>query len=197
MIGFLAGLGAALAVAQSLRSRASMGSEAAGKRAQCSVSILLLAPHGELGRSLDRATGSRGFSHVAWDACEEDEQGQPLAIDCTPSKGVHRAPLEPLVARQHVRVYVPEPWGREAYGCVRARLGQRYSLGGMLRSESSPGEGSICTEMVMQCLPDELAATIANPAGRGLAPNDIARSWGIPSPRSNPRILYPNGAVIL
>lgn len=158
----------------------------ASVRPACSVSILLLerAPL-VLSQAVDSATGSLGFSHAAWDACE-DVDGVPVGIDCRPGLGVHRRPLEDIVGeRRHVRIVLPLTEGREAYGCARARVGEPYDgLSIFLTHAGGRRRGTICSELVFECLPESLRSRIEIPEGRPVAPNDIARAFGVASPSS-------------
>lgn len=151
----------------------------------CSVSILLLAtsqkPHAIVA---DRSTGSRGFSHVAWDACES-AGGVAYGIDCRPGHGVHRRPLEEIIdGRRAVRIYLPPHEGAEAYGCARGMVGVPYDGIALFRGPGSSRRGTICSELIYECLPEALKARIRLPSGRPLSPNDIAAAFGVAGPHS-------------
>jgi len=168
----------------------SIGRTSATARAQvrpsCSVSILLLeADRIAMSKAIDTASGGLGCSHAAWDACESVD-GVDVGIDCRPGKGVHRRPLADIVgARRHVRVFLPLLEGREAYGCARARVGEAYDgLALFLTSGGGRRRGTICSELVYECLPARLQARIPLPSDRPGSPNDIARAFGIANPSS-------------
>lgn len=110
----------------------------------------------------------------------------PVGIDCRPGHGVHRRPLEDIISgRRHVRIVLPLAEGREAYGCARARLGESYDgLGLFFTAGGGRRRGTICSELVYECLPERLRRSIAVPPGRPVAPNDIAAAFGVRSPDS-------------
>ncbi len=153
----------------------------ASVRPSCSVSVLLIErDRVPLSRAIDLASGGLGFSHAAWDACEE-VGGIPVGIDCRPGQGVHRRPLVDIVgSRRFVRVVLPLSEGREAYGCARARVGERYDgLAFFVNAPRARRRGTICSELVFDCLPESLRARVDFPAGRPVSPNDLARAFGV------------------
>ena len=159
---------------------------AASVRPSCSVSILLLErDRVPLSKAIDIASGGLGFSHAAWDACE-DVDGVPVGIDCRPGQGVHRRPISDIVGKRRVvRVVLPLHEGREAYGCARARVGEAYDgLALFLAAENARRRGTLCSELVFDCLPSSLRARVSVPKGRPVAPNDLARAFGVRGPSS-------------
>ncbi|MCH9686032.1 MAG: hypothetical protein K0V04_31645 [Deltaproteobacteria bacterium] len=156
-----------------------VGVAAAAVRPRCGVSVVFFEPDGLEARIIDAATGGHGFSHVAVDGCEADEDGRPLYIDCRPGLGVARLPAADYGDRPRVRVWLPRCEGRELYGCIRGRLGQPYDALGLVVPKSGPVGGMICSQLVYECLPASLRAAVpAWPKGRPVAPNDIARGLG-------------------
>jgi hypothetical protein len=149
-------------------------------RPGCAVSILLIRASQEpSSQAIDAATGRRGFSHAAWDACESVD-GVPVGIDCRPGHGVHRRPLAEITAgRQYARVVLPLDAGREAYGCARARVGQPYDGIALAMRTGSKRRGTICSELVWECLPESLRARVDMPRNRPVSPNDLARAFGV------------------
>ncbi len=179
-LGFLA----AVLVAASVGRRQPV--QSADVRPDCAVSILLIERDGlALSNAIDASSGALGFSHVAWDACESID-GEPVGIDCRPGYGVHRRPLADILkGRRHVRIFLPLLEGREAYGCARSRVGESYD-GLALFTTSGGGRrrGTICSELIWECLPESLRDRIPPPEGRPVAPNDIAQAFGITGPNS-------------
>ena len=173
-----------LAVVSSVAGRVEEGPDAAGTDPECGVCIMFLSPvNTPLSKAIDEKTGKLGFSHCAIDACEVDENGVRVCIDCTIGKGVYRAPVSEVTAgRKCVRVFLPLIEGQETYGCARSKVGQRYSISAM--AGASWGTGTTCAEMVADCLPARIGQAITRPADRPLAPNDIARFFGVTGPES-------------
>lgn len=179
---------------------AALAVSAVGRRAQvrhasvrpaCSVSILLLASDGiTMSEAIDAASGGLGFSHAAWDACEEVD-GVPVGIDCRPGHGVHRRPLSEIVGtRRCVRVVLPMLEGREAYGCARSRVGESYDGLALFQAYGSGRRrGTICSELVFECLPASLRARVPLPSARPIAPNDLASAFGVTAPTSKDVML--------
>ena len=160
--------------------------QTADVRRDCAVSILLIERDGlALSRAVDQASGAIGFSHVAWDACESID-GEPVGIDCRPGYGVHRRPLADILkGRRHVRIFLPFIEGREAYGCARSRVGESYDgLAFFVTSGGGRRRGTICSELIWECLPQSLRERVPIPDGRPVAPNDIAAAFGIRGPNS-------------
>jgi hypothetical protein len=180
MIGILS-LAAAMALVASRRRGPSI--DAFARRSACRVSIVLLAPRRGDRESLliDRATGGHGFSHAVIDGCESDEIGRPVVIDCRLGSGVVRRPWVDYEGRKASRVWLPTVDGAEAYGCARGRIGVPYDLLGLAFPSSGPRSGLVCSQLVTECLPARLRAQI-HPMRRVVAPNDIARAFGITAP---------------
>ena len=128
MFGFLAGAILTAAVMSQV-DRRPRGTLAASRREDtCSVSVILIArKRGSVGgRIVDSATGNGGWTHAAWDACEQ-VSGVPYGIDCLPGHGVHRRPIADIIGgRAWARVELPLALGLEAYGCARAKVGAPY-----------------------------------------------------------------------
>ena len=160
----IAGLfGAALA--ESVLARGPSAEAMARAGPACSISVLLFEPADASGRLIDLTTGRRGFSHAAIDSCEIGARGEHLVIDCSPGRGVGRRPLAELgEGRPFVRVVLPLAAGAELYGCARARIGEPFS------------SRLVCSQLVWDCLPAALRPP--KPAGRPVAPNDLAAAWG-------------------
>ena len=155
------------------------GASVAAVRPACGVSIVLFEVDGIEGKIIDAATGGHGFSHVALDGCEADEQGRSLLIDCQPGLGVARVPVARYGGRRRVRVWLPLCEGRELYGCVRGRVGQPYDVLGLVVPKTGPVGGLVCSQLVYECLPAELRRRVPPwPKGRPVAPNDLARGLG-------------------
>lgn len=190
MLGVVAGVCIAVLVLSGIGRRAP-GAAVTKKTEGCQVSVLLIGTEGSpMAAAVDAATGGLGFGHVAWDACEH-VSGVPYGIDCRPGYGVHRRPLaEILDGASFVRVTLPLVAGREAYGCARSRVGEVYDgLAYFTTTAAGRRRGTICSEMVYDCLPESLRSTIPVPTSRPLAPSDIARAWGIRGPGSPHVIL--------
>ena len=173
-----------LAVVSSVAGRVEQGPDAAGTDPACGVCIMFLSPiDTPLSQAINNKTGKLGFSHCCIDACEVDEKGVRVCIDCTIGKGVYRAPVADVTAdRKCVRVFLPLVEGKETYGCARSKVGQRYSVGSL--AGASWGTGTTCAEMVADCLPTRIGQAITRPHDRALAPNDIARFFGVSGPDS-------------
>ena len=154
------------------------GLEAAGEREACDVSILLVVTgRNPASQLIDRLSGGLGYSHAALDACEHDDRGRPIGIDCRPGWGVVRRPLVEITEGRGVtRIRLPLVEGRELYGCVRALVGQRFDGLGLLRPSSTEG-GLVCSGLIYRCLPARLKAQVQLPRGRPVAPNDLAAAW--------------------
>jgi len=158
----------------------------AQQRPGCAVSILLIASDDlALSSAIDSSSGGLGFSHAAWDACESVE-GVPVGIDCRPGYGVHRRALSEIVGgRRHVRVFLPLLEGKEAYGCARSRVGESYDgLAFFVTTGGGRRRGTICSELIWECLPEAMRGLVPIPDGRPVAPNDIARAFGVAGPTS-------------
>jgi len=184
LTGALLGFTAAVLAAVSIGKQRPVAS--AVVRPDCAVSILLIERDSlALSRGIDSASGGLGFSHVAWDACESIG-GVPVGIDCRPGFGVHRRPIADILkGRRHVRIFLPLLDGKEAYGCARSRVGESYDgLSLFMTTGGGRRRGTICSELVWECLPEILRSQIPIPDGRPVAPNDIARAFGITGPNA-------------
>lgn len=175
IVAFLVGGLAGAAAVDSARRR-NPSKEAAGYRARCQPSVLLVHTGSHpFSRIVNRASGRRGFSHIILDGCEIDESGRSLVIDVDRGKGVVRRPLlEATEGKPYVRVYLPLQVGAQLLGCARAQLGQPYSPRALVDTKH---DGVTCASLVQRCLPEHLR--VPSPRGRSVAPNDFARAWGI------------------
>lgn len=177
MLGFLLGVGVTITALALVRGRGE-GMPVAEIRPSCGVSVLLFEPD-DSSRVIDEITGGYGFSHVALDGCEVDEQGRPLLIDCQPGIGVARVLADSYDGRGRARVWMPLCEGRELYGCVRGRVGQPYDLLGLVWPSEGLESGLICSQLIYECLPQRLQALVPPwPRDRPVAPNDLARAFG-------------------
>ncbi|MCX4239643.1 hypothetical protein [Paraliomyxa miuraensis] len=178
LTGTVVGVGLTLAVLTLARG-SGQGAAVGAIRPACGVSIVLFEPDGVESTLLDKATGGHGFSHVALDGCEADDQGRALLIDCRPGLGVARVLESEYGDRGRVRVWLPLCEGRELYGCVRGRVGQPYDALGLIVPKEGPVCGLVCSQLVYECLPQALRGRVpAWPKGRPAAPNDLARGFG-------------------
>ena len=159
-------------------------SDPAALRESCTVSIVLVqSDRSTVARAIDRKSGGGGWTHAALDGCELDELGQHVGIDCRPSYGVTRRPFVEIVqGRPFARVYVPLPWSTELYGCVRGRIGTGYDLLGIGLPSGGRRAGLVCSQLIFECLPTELRRRVRVPKTRPVAPNDLARAWGVRGP---------------
>ena len=177
-------LGASLGIGLTLAAFTLMRGEGEGipvgtLRPACGVSIVLFEVEGTESKLIDAATGGHGFSHVALDGCEADDQGRPLLIDCRPGLGVARVPLDDYGNRGRVRVWLPRCEGRELYGCARGRVGQPYDALGLIVPKTGPVGGLVCSQLVYECLPAKLRQRVPPwPKSRPVAPNDLAQAFG-------------------
>lgn len=152
------------------------------QRDRCGVSIVLFGAGPDVeSRMIDLATGGRGFSHVALDACEADERG-PLLIDCRPGEGVHRRPLSDYGDRPRVHVYLGATEGAEVYGCIRGRIGAPFDTLGLVAPRTGPGRSVVCSQLIDECLPARLRDRIPRRAGRTVSPNDLAAAFDVDGP---------------
>lgn len=179
LAGAVVGVGLTLAVLTLARG-SGQGLAVGGIRPACGVSIVLFEADDLESRIVDAATGGLGFSHVAVDGCEVDEQGRPLLIDCRPGLGVARVLEAEYEERRRVRVWLPLCEGRELYGCVRGRVGQPYDALGLVVPNTGPVGGVVCSQLVYECLPASLQARVPISwyTGRSVAPNDLAKGFG-------------------
>lgn len=190
LAGAVVGVGLTLAVLTLARG-SGQGLAVGGIRPACGVSIVLFEADDAEGRLVDAATGGLGFSHVAVDGCEADEQGRPLLIDCRPGLGVARVLEAEYGERRRVRVWLPLCEGRELYGCVRGRVGQPYDTLGLVVPKTGPVGGVVCSQLVYECLPTALREQVpAWPKGRPVAPNDLGRGFGIVRGEHNAVLAY-------
>lgn len=179
LAGAAVGVGLTLAVLTLARGSGQRGPAVGEIRPACGVSIVLFEANDLESRIVDAATGGLGYSHVAVDGCEADEQGRPLLIDCRPGLGVARVLEAEYGDRRRVRVWLPLCEGRELYGCVRGRVGQPYDVLGLVVPKTGPVGGVVCSQLVYECLPTTLRGLIPGwPKERPVAPNDLARGLG-------------------
>lgn len=164
-----------------MRGGGSPGVDVAAMREQCRISVVFFAPT-RLPNMINDASGGEGFSHVAIDACEVDDDGDHLLIDCQPGTGVHRRLESAYGDRKRVRAWLSAAEGAELRGCARAKLGQPFDIVGLVVPEGSESSGVICSGLVWSCLPLRLQKMVPVPDRRPVAPNDIARAFGITSP---------------
>lgn len=155
-----------------------------GLREACDVSIVLVQSDGSAAsKAIDAASGGLGWTHAALDSCEVDENGRHVGIDCRPGYGVARRPMADIV-RGHptARLRIPFPWGPELYGCVRGRLGLAYDVLGLALGPGGRRSGLVCSQLIWECLPIPLRQRITVPRHRPVAPNDLARGFGVTAP---------------
>lgn len=180
-LGTLAALATVGAVALSAGGDVRPGIKVYGFRESCCYSILFVAPSGLEGRAIDRITGSLGYSHVVFDSCEHDALGNPVVIDCTPGQGVHRRPLSDYDGRPRSAAVLTRAEGAEVFGCLRGRIGMSYDLLGLVKT-SGPAAGMTCSQLLAECLPARLRAMVRYSQSRPVAPNDLARAFGLTGP---------------
>lgn len=94
----------------------------------CHCAILLFEASDELGRIIDRLTGGYGYSHVAIDCCEiEQETGKRLMIEATGS-GVERSYQDRYGDRRVERIVLNIDNCDDFCNSVKAKIGQSYDI---------------------------------------------------------------------
>ncbi len=129
MGALLVGAFVAFVIGQSLRAGGREGPAAAGERAQCSVTLIFLAPDDAVGELVDAVTGRTGAAHVVVDACETDAQGVALVYDCQPLEGMSRKPRAVFEGRDSVSIAIDGQAAWHLRGWLAARVGAPYTVG--------------------------------------------------------------------
>lgn len=147
-------------------------------RPACSMSIVLVGvdPESRTSAAIDKATGSRGFSHVLFDPCRSHD-GRALVVDYTMRHGVHWATLDAYAHRRIERVQLDAQTGLETWGCVRASLGKQFRTLELVAGNSEAGS---CVGLIVRCLPWSLQEAM-RPLVEGpcVSPNTLARFFGV------------------
>ena len=172
------------------------GAHVADVEEACPVAVLLVAAdrNNRIERLVDRQTGCRGFSHVVVDCGEFDEAGRRLVYDCFPREGVRRVVLSERYGsvqgrvRRRVRVSLPEADGERMRGAMAALVGAPYDV---VATVDPRRRGLVCSRLVMRGLSPDLARRVRPLSSRHpVAPNDLARAFGIAGP-SAPDVAIP------
>lgn len=136
--------------------------------------ILLFLPYDLDTRAVNKATGSRGYGHVAIANGECDGAGRALAIDSSLGRGVFRRPIEMICSGAPWHV-VPVPW-REldvAYEAAASKIGSSYNFAGLAGYRSA--SRWTCSQLVFECLPPRLRERVSPCGPWPISPNCIAR----------------------
>jgi hypothetical protein len=127
--------------------------------------LLVFVPLSLKSRLIDDATGGYGYSHVALDCAEVDqESGKHVMTESTMQYVVHRSFQERYGSRPFARVPLSQH-GVEAEkfrACVNEKLGEPYDDKEALTwgAVNDPAK-EVCSDLAADCLPSELRADIA------------------------------------
>jgi hypothetical protein len=127
--------------------------------------LLLFVPRNEIGRTISNLTGRYGYSHLAIDPGEIDEQtGRRVMIEATVGHGVHYAFQNEYGERPFARVPLWKT-GLDVSGfsqCVRARVGEKFDdLEAITLGILDNPARQICSDLATVCLPEEMRQEIA------------------------------------
>lgn len=116
--------------------------------------IVLVRPHSLIGRVIDRATGSRGWSHCFVDP-DWTLRGDPIVIDVSFARGVEFARWSAVVPDgvETLRIELDDATARYFLDRVRRCLGRRYDFKAMALQPLQRVRGTYCSMVVAECLP--------------------------------------------
>lgn len=127
--------------------------------------LLLFVPRNEIGRTISSLTGRYGYSHLAVDCGEVDEQtNRPVMIEATVGPGVHYAFQDEYGKRPFARVSLRKTGldVEQFCECIHAKVGEKFddveavTLGIL----DNPAR-QICSDLATVCLPETMRQEIA------------------------------------
>lgn len=130
----------------------------------------------------DFGGGGLGVSHTSIDLCEQDEDGNPLMVECLPGKGVIRVPVAKYKDRRYATIIIGGHEGSELRGCVRAQVGQSFHKLGIFGGLDD-AHAMMCSTLAYQCLPKRIRQMIVpakpdNSFGVAVGPGQLLKAFG-------------------
>lgn len=142
----------------------------------CTAALVIVGIDGSaVARTVNRATGERGFSHAYIDPCQSVD-GEHRVVDYSVAHGVHWADPEIYAHRRRVRINLSAQQAAAMWPCVYAKLGKPLKWWRVIIGEIE----DTCIGLLVTCLPAELQAELASlREGPCLSPNTLARWAGV------------------
>ena len=149
------------------------------RQAKPDCSLMLYVPRNLISRFIDDITGGYGYSHAAVDVGEVDQpSGKALMIEAMPGSPVRRSFQDRYGKRHFARVSLRKLGvDCQAFSaCVRSMLGEPYDNEEALTwGKVDDPARQVCTDLVTNCLPDEMREDIADKAENGqLHPRSVS-----------------------
>lgn len=141
------------------------------------IGIILVSPYDADTRFINRLTGNLGYGHAALACHRYDAFDRPLAIDASFATGKIDERILRRVTRGRRWVLLHVDGIEDAYDRALARVGQPYNNWGLL-GRHRPGESATCSQLVYECLPEELRSTVPCWRRGWCSPNDLWRAFG-------------------
>ena len=185
------------------------------KKDDCKCALIIFEADDTIGRIIDLVTGGYGYSHVAIDCCEiEEETGKPLMIEATGSGGVERSYQDRYGDRGSKRVELPIENCKEFCEKVKSKIGQPYdfleaiSLGllgdddkqicsGLPKNAlKESGGAAIIDEILRRTLRRGSIVDHGKPCKVFISPNGWAEFFGLPRVSSTNLGIFDFGDII-
>lgn len=141
--------------------------------------IVFVTPFDLDTKAVDLATGRHGYGHVALWAGHMTKDDEPIVLDSAIGLGVSFRTLSQMSRGVPCRKkMLSESLGQWVFNRAVQCVGCEYDYGGLMRRRVSE-DSYTCSGLICCSLPEHIQRA-ARPAGRPIAPNDLARHFGVP-----------------